>query len=193
MNIFRSFKNLYIDLIVQRKFVGGRVESIDGRKMIWDSVSTGYNQIKIIFFNYFTISESDVIVDVGCGKGRVFNYLLYKGIKNRMLGYEINNVVADKLKSNLKRFENVEIHSENIFENFPVNANIFYLFNPFKQEMMLEFKEQIWSIKKNNPVILYYNPTCIDTFYDERFTVELKSLSINHFGADYKLAIIRLV
>jgi hypothetical protein len=68
MNILGMLKNLYIDLSTQRKFLGGRVESIDGRKMIWDSVSTGYDQIKIIFFELFTISENDVIVDVGCGK-----------------------------------------------------------------------------------------------------------------------------
>ena len=66
------------------------------------------------------------------------------------------------------------------------------MFNPFKKGMMEEFKEQIWNLKNINPVILYYNPTCLDTFIDKRFVIELKSLTISHFGVDYKLAVIRI-
>jgi hypothetical protein len=42
--------------------------------------------------------------------------------------------------------------------------------------MMEDFKEQIWELKNNNPVILYLlsNPTCLETFNDSRFRVELK-------------------
>ena len=109
-----------------------------------------------------------------------------------MIGFEINNLVADKLRINLSRFKNVEIKSNNIFDCFPIQANIFYLFNPFKKEMMQDFREQIWKIKENNPIILYYNPTCLEVFEGERFKIELKNMPEKHFGVDYKLAIIRM-
>ena len=194
MNIARTIKNMWIDILIQRKFLGGRIESIDDRKMIWDTVSSGYDQVENIFFSVFKdrINPSDIIVDVGCGKGRVFNYLLYRGMKNKMIGYEINAAVGNAVRKNLSRFKNVSIISENIFDDFPLNGTIFYLFNPFRESMMEDFKEQIWSIKENNPVILYYNPTCLEVFNDKRFVYKIIDIPISHFGFEYKLAIIEL-
>ncbi|WP_426672073.1 hypothetical protein ACPPVU_12660 [Mucilaginibacter sp. McL0603] len=107
-SIFVSIKNLRIDLLTQRAFSGGGVESIDGMKMVLTTVSSGYKQLELIFFDFFKISDNAVIVDVGRGKGRVFNYLLYKCLKNKMIGYEINEAVANKTKRNLARYKNVE-------------------------------------------------------------------------------------
>lgn len=188
----KLLRNAYIDIRIQRVFLGGRVVSIDNRSEMYDTVSTGYDGAKLIFFKYYHIKPDDVIVDVGCGKGRVFNYLLYRGLKNKMIGYEINKEVADKTAINLSRYKNVSIHSANIFDDFPKQANVFYLFNPFKESMMNEFKSRIWEMKDKSPVILYYNPTCIEVFNDNRFTTELIDVPVLFFGFPYKLAIIRI-
>ncbi len=194
----RKSKTLWIDFYIQRKSLRGTVASLDGNKMMYDTASTSYDMIKIIFFNYFKLADRDIIVDVGCGKGRVFNYLLYRGLTNKMIGYEINEMVANELKQNLSRYKNVEILSENIFENFPTHANVFYMFNPFKEGMMQDFKECIWKMKDNNPVILYYNPTCLNVFDDNRFVYDIKTISgimndSKQAGWHYdKLAIIRI-
>ena len=193
MNFLKVVKNFWIDILIQRTFLGGRVESIDGREMIYDSVSTGYSHLEFIFFKFYNIKADDIIVDVGCGKGRVFNYLIYKGIKNKMIGYEINVPLAELTKKRLLRYKNVTIVSGNILESFPYGANLFYLFNPFKKEMMNKFKESIAEIKNNKPVLLYFNPTCLEVFNDSRFTFKLIDIPIPFFGFNYQLAIINLL
>lgn len=188
----RLLRNFYIDMATQGTFVGGRVISIDGRESAYDSVNTGYDVLDFIFFKQYQIRDNDVIVDVGSGKGRVLNYLLYKGVKNKIIGYEINSLIADKTKFNLSKYDNVEIYGKNIFDDFPQNANVFYMFNPFKRTMMEDFKEHILSIKYRNPIILYYNPTCLEVFNDLRFKTELIDVPLRFFGIPYKLAVIKL-
>ena len=192
MKLLKVAHNFWIDYCIQRTFLGGRIESIDGREMIYDSVSTGYDHVNLIFFKYYSIKPEDVIAEVGCGKGRVINYLLYKGIKNKMIGYEINIPLAKLTQKRLRRYKNVEIKCENIFDEFPNEANLFYLFNPFKTGMMEQFKEKIWEIKSNNPIMLYYNPTCLEVFNDPRFTYKVIDVPIPFFGFNYQLAMISL-
>ena len=176
MNVIRTLRNLRIDLLTQRAFLGGGAPSIDGYKMILSTSNSGYEQLDLFFFNYYSIGENDVIVDVGCGKGRVLSYLLYKGVKNKMIGYEINDIIGNKTKQHLSRYKNVDIRCENIFNNFPENANVFYIYNPFREEMTNDFKEQIWKIRDKNQVILYYNPVCIAVFNDKRFVYDIKDV-----------------
>lgn len=192
MNVIRTLQNLWIDLLTQRAFLGGGAPSIDGYQMVLSTSNSGYEQLELIFFNYYSLHERDVIVDVGCGKGRVFNYLLYKGVKNKMIGYEINDTIGNKTKQNLSRYKNVEICCENIFNNFPENANVFYLFNPFREEMTNDFKERVWKIKDKNPIILYYNPEYLEAFNDERFVYEIKDIPMLQSGYKVKLAIIKV-
>ena len=192
MNLYKTLKNLRIDLMTQGTFLGGGVDSIDGEEMIYGTVNSGYEQLEIIFFDYYTVNKNDVIIDVGCGKGRVFNYLIFRGLKNKMIGYEINEAVGNKTKANLARYNNVEIRSENIFNNFPQEGNLFYLFNPFKEAMIIEFRDRILEMKENNPVILYYNPAYIDIFIDQRFRCEIRDIPIPQAGYNLKLAIIRI-
>src|SRR5258708_6907016 len=112
MNVIRTLRNLWIDMLTQRAFLGGGAPSIDGYQMVLSTSNSGYEQLELIFFNYYSIRERDVIVDVGCGKGRVFSYLLYRGAKNKMIGYEINDIIGNKTKQNLSRYKNIEIRCE---------------------------------------------------------------------------------
>ncbi len=103
MNIFRYLERqlgrLKIDLLTQRRFLAGGVPSIDRKRLI-KTVSTNYEELEIIFFEYNPLKESDVLIDVGCGKGRVFSFTpLYKGLKNKMIGIEINPAVGEKRKT----------------------------------------------------------------------------------------------
>ncbi|PHX74441.1 MAG: hypothetical protein CK547_03315 [Chitinophagaceae bacterium] len=51
MNLFSLIRNFYIDFSIQRTFLGGEVESIDGKVKIYKTQSTGYSQLKNIFLN----------------------------------------------------------------------------------------------------------------------------------------------
>ena len=96
-------------------------------------------------------------------------------------------------KKRLSRYKNVIIIGGNILDSFPDDANLFYLFNPFKSEMMNKFKESIWKIKGNKPVLLYFNPTCLEVFNDLRFTYKVMDIPVPFFGFNYQLAIISLL
>jgi SAM-dependent methyltransferase len=189
-HILEIIQNLWIDLSIQGKFWPGRIESIDGGKVISSTESTRYSVIKQIFFQYVRIQKKDVIVDVGCGKGRVFNYLLYKGIKNRMIGYEINPIVGLKTKKNLSKYKNVTIIAEDIFTHFPVDGNIFFFYNSFKGPMLEEFKDRIWEIRNNDPVILYLHPLHIDCFDNNRFIYQMVEIPFLQWSI--KLAIVKI-
>jgi hypothetical protein len=56
--------------------------------------------------------------------------------------------------------------------------------------MVNEFKERIWEIRKNEPVILYLHPVHIDAFDDERFVYE--TVEITHLKWTLNLAIIKI-
>ncbi len=195
MNVFRYLQRqlirLKIDLLTQRVFLAGQIPSIDNDKII-KTASTNYEELEVIFFEYNLPKENDVIIDVGCGKGRVFNYLLYRGLKNKMIGYEINKAVADKTKKRLARFKNVEIRHENIFDDFPEVGNIFYLYNPFKEEMITAFRDQILKIAGRNPVILYNNPVYLEFFNNESFSVKLFEIPVTKYAYSFKFAIIKV-
>lgn len=192
MDIIKALRNLRIDMSIQGHFLGGGVESIDGNTMVLSTANSGYEQLKMIFLDFFKIKEKDVIVDVGCGKGRVFNFLLYEGFKNKMIGYEINEDVGETTRRNLSKYKNVEIISKNIFDDFPTEGNVFYLFNPFRSAMMVDFKNKILQLREKDPVILYYNPQYLDVFDDKQFVCDVMDIPMLQSGYPVKLAMIKL-
>lgn len=195
MNIFkylsRQLKRFQIDILTQKRFLAGGIASIDDANII-KTVSTNYEELQIMFFDQFKLKQTDVIVDVGCGKGRVFSYLLFKKLKNKMLGYEINQEVGEKTKKRLARFKNVEIICGNIFDGFPAEGNIFYLYNPFKEAMMTEFKQRFLEIADRAPVMIYNNPIHLDVFDKEKFDVQYFDIPVAEYGYNFTFAIIKI-
>ncbi len=95
--------------------------------------SAHYYELPRIFNagNDLEITPSDVLVDIGCGKGRVINWWLSRGADNRILGLEIEEDLAHEARERLRRYRNVTILAGNAIENLPAGATIFWLFNPF--------------------------------------------------------------
>jgi len=50
------------------------------------------------------IGRDDVLVDVGCGKGRVINWWLSRGLRNRIVGIELEPEVASATAKRLARY-----------------------------------------------------------------------------------------
>ncbi len=195
MNSFRYLQRqlirLKIDLLTQRTFLAGKVSSIDNKNII-KTVSTNYEELEIIFLQKISLQPDDVIIDVGCGKGRVFSYLLYKGFTNKMIGYEINQMVGSKTKKRLSRFKNVEIRCDNIFDDFPRQGNIFYLYNPFKEAMVTEFMHRILEITDRNPIVIYNNPIHLGIFDNENFSCEVFDTAVPKYGYRFTYSIIKV-
>ena len=187
----RQFNRLKIDLLTQRTFLAGGIPSVDNDNII-KTVSSNYEELDIIFNRHYAIKPADVIVDVGCGKARVFSYLLYKGYRNKMIGYEINPLVGNQTKKRLSRYNNVEIRCANIFDDFPAEGNVFYLYHPFKEAMMKTFMQRFLSIADRNPIMLYNNTLHLDVFNPGIFEIEAFDIPVTAYGYNFTFAMIRV-
>ncbi|MHA1372574.1 MAG: hypothetical protein ACTSRA_22995, partial [Promethearchaeota archaeon] len=111
---------------------------------------------------------NSVFVDVGSGMGRAMLLASYFNFK-RIVGIEISSYLCEIAKSNLKtyryskcRHANFEIFNLNILEyTFKGDENVFFLFNPFKDEIVDKFLKLIKDSLKKFPRkiwIIYQKP-----------------------------------
>jgi Methyltransferase domain len=104
------------------------------------------------------VSPDDVLVDVGCGKGRVINWWLRRGLTNRIVGIELDDAVASRTRKRLSRYPNVTIVTGHAVEKLPEDGTIFYLFNPFTTEVMAAFKSRLAELaRERGRVRIIYN------------------------------------
>jgi len=106
------------------------------------------------------IHSDDILLDIGCGKGRVSLYLNYK-IGCICKGLDFNSDLieeANKNKNNMK--SNVEFICENAIDYKITNENKFYFFNPFSIEIFFSVINNIITSYYENPrdimIFLYY-------------------------------------
>jgi hypothetical protein len=140
---FRSLYDLVVDLRYGGSCAGCEPNPFAERGAV-QIQSTHYAVLSDLFRkNRIEIDESDVLVDVGCGKGRVLNYWLACGLKNRMIGLELVGRIARKTQARLARFPNVTIVAGDAVANVPPEGTLFYLYNPFGEETMREFADAL--------------------------------------------------
>jgi SAM-dependent methyltransferase len=90
-------------------------------------------------FSAAGIRLDDVVVDVGCGKGRVINWPLRFHPHNRVIGIELDPGVAVRTARRLRRYKHVRIVCGDVRENIPPEGSLFYLYNPFDADTMRGF------------------------------------------------------
>jgi hypothetical protein len=112
------------------------------------------------------ISSEDVLVDVGCGKGRVINWWLRKGYRNPIYGLELDDVVAERTRRRLARFDNVSIITGHAIETVPVEGTLFYMYNPFHADVVDKFVQRLAEIasKSRGVRVLYNNSRHLQPF-----------------------------
>jgi hypothetical protein len=123
-------------------------------------VHSDYHVLKAIF-DRVPISDRDVLVDVGCGEGRVINFWLSRGLRNPIIGLEFVPSVAERAKARYRKYPNVSIVEGEAIANIPANATIFFLYNPFSAETVMEFER---AVRKLDPTIVYYNNNYMEPF-----------------------------
>ncbi|MBS1533082.1 MAG: class I SAM-dependent methyltransferase [Bacteroidetes bacterium] len=191
--VFIILRDYYIDLSVQGRLIGDRrIDSVDPEYGVHNWHSTTYDAVNDFFFKYkyVQINQDDVIADVGCGDGKLINFLLYKGLRNKMFGYEINAKEGAITKKSLGKYDNVTIICSDIFDDFPANVTLFYLFNPFDENLVSKFITHIVLTKASKPTIIYNNPVSVHLFSPEMFDVTIIKMHQYQHG-DGKIAIIR--
>jgi SAM-dependent methyltransferase len=160
--------------------------------------STGVWVLSYIFNKIYQIGPEEVLVDVGCGKGRVILWWLKKGYKNKIYGIEIDEKTAAETQARFSKYANVRIITGNIIENMPQDGTLFYLFNPSKGNLMMQFEQKLREQfrERKNVTIIYYNCQQIEVFEkDENWEISIVRRIDSSDDDIYKkpwLAIIRM-
>jgi hypothetical protein len=130
-----------------------------------DVTSTDYSLLPSVF-PPGSIGPDDVLVDVGCGKGRVIQWWLSRGYRNPMVGLEIDPDIGARTARRLRRFANVEIRPGNAVEHLPPGGTVFFLFNPFTAAVVEAFREGVFAAaqRPERVRLFYLNPVHIDVF-----------------------------
>jgi hypothetical protein len=122
--------------------------------------SSDYQQLDELFRRAkVDIKPADVLVDIGCGKGRVINYWLARGYRNRIVGLELDSDIADSVRRRIRSWPNVAIAAGDAVDNLPEDGTIFYAFNPFNAAVMARLKARMEALFRGTRevVLLYYN------------------------------------
>ena len=139
------------DAVLDRRYGGSCGGTYKGR---WGDLgyrgtsSAHYGYLAKLFSDkYVTIRPDDVLVDIGSGKGRVLNFWLHKGLRNRLIGIEIDDRWATFAADRLQSYPNVEVICGDVFEVIPKDGTIFFLFNPFSPEVCERFKDLLRDLR----------------------------------------------
>ena len=146
----------YLDCLMDLRY-GGYFGGIRYGHLGANDTSSSYYYVISRLFQKYPVKASDVLVDVGCGKGRVINWWLRKGYANKIVGIELDENVAAKTMKTFKKNENVEILCGNAVDAIPADGTLFYLYNSFNGEVLKEFKDRLKKVCANiEEVRIYY-------------------------------------
>ena len=182
--------------LIDRRYGGscaGAAPTEYGHLGAYGTSSADYSQLRRIFSpeNGLEIGPGDVLVDVGCGKGRVLNHWLEMGLDNRIVGIELDERFAEFAAGRLAGFPNVEVVCGDAIESFPLDGTVFFLFNPFDDETLARFADRLatGSTAPERVVVVYYFSMHAEVFEDDpRFVVEPFSVPSFHPGVTIRLA-----
>ena len=188
--LLRLLKNCYLDFKYSRRLLIKKVPKMaDVERGYSDSQNSDYQALATLFSAIDT-QEDDIFVDIGCGNGRLFNWLLHQEFKNKMIGIDVNYKVATLTKQKFKKYAHIEVCQADVTEYLP-HGSIYYLFNPFTLKTMECFATQLEKrivlglYKKERPLIIYYHCRYIDRFRNNPYwkIKELGSVSFSNLPA----------
>ncbi len=108
------------------------------------------------------------LLDMGCGKGRILVYALYKGMAGAE-GLDVAQELCEIAEKNLQLAEKrlqqswrykVYFADAGMF-NIPATTNLLFLFNPFNEAVMLKVRQQVLDSLARDPRafwVVYVNP-----------------------------------
>ena len=167
-------RNVAIDLRYGG-YVGRRIPTKFADNGAHASASTFYWELAEVFDEQrgVSIGETDVLVDVGSGTGRVLNFWLSKGFGNQLVGLELDPDVAAASARRLARFPNVRIVPGDAIEHVPQDGTVFYLYNPFGRSLAEAFERRLRALAAVHDVrIVYYSCLFLEVFSPEHWQIQ---------------------
>ncbi|MCX7747579.1 MAG: hypothetical protein N2645_11945 [Clostridia bacterium] len=172
-------RNTLLDFLYSGRSLNGNQKSLYKHLGANDTYHTDYSVMPLIF-SQIDIGPQDVLVDVGCGKGRVINYWLSKKYTNKMIGLELDPHIANQTSKQFAAKKNVSVIPGDAISNLPGDGTIFYFYNPFSEEKVREFENKISALSKNRVIrIIYYNPKSIHVFNNGNWKIRFINFEEN--------------
>ncbi|MGL5069553.1 MAG: class I SAM-dependent methyltransferase [Sarcina sp.] len=157
---------------------------------------TNYDWLNDLFKEY-KLTESDSVIDFGCGKGRLNFYLNYL-FNCEVTGIEMNKYFYKQALSNKKDY--IEKHKAcedkvnfvcTFAQKYEIREkdNKFYFFNPFSVEIFMKVLDNIlgsvYEFKRDIELIIFY-PSDDYIFFLEQYTVFslVKEVRLKDFESD---------
>jgi hypothetical protein len=148
--IKRVLRNAFLDYRYAGEFLGGTERTRFANQGATDIASSNYLETITIFQDI--VRPDDVLVDVGCGKGRVLVSWLHLGLKNKLIGVELDDQVGADTRRRMRGYANIEIVTGSVVDKLPREGSLYYLFNPFGPEVMSQFKSALESARSEHGV-----------------------------------------
>ncbi len=124
--------------------------------------SSDYRALGRIFRRQVRLTAQDVLLDVGCGEGRVLTYLAGRRCKARLIGIELDPDAAATARQRTAACpggQNVQIRCGNILDESTADlfqlVTVYYLFNPFNGKIFSKFIARLEKLAPH-PVRLVY-------------------------------------
>ncbi|HZQ82817.1 MAG TPA: class I SAM-dependent methyltransferase [Gaiellaceae bacterium] len=165
-----TFANAVRDIRYGRP-LGGTIRTRYSHLGARHAVNSDYGDLSILFAAA-DVQPRDVIVDVGCGKGRSLNWLLAHHPQNTLIGIELDPKICADTAKRLRRQRQVTIRCGDATGLLPPEGTLFYLFNPFDETVMARFRDAVAAEPRQRARIVYYNAKELHVFEaDPRFAV----------------------
>lgn len=163
---FRPLHNLLIDLRYGG-WCGGRTVNPFAASGAFPIQSIDYAALDALHRrNRIAFDPGDVLVDVGCGRGRVLNWWLSLGLQNRLIGLELVPSVAEATAHRLRHHPTVEIRTGDATALLPAEGTFFFLYSPFDRGVMTRFRDALLTRGRDHSRlrVLYFNCRFLDLF-----------------------------
>jgi SAM-dependent methyltransferase len=116
------------------KPLGGTIRTKYAHLGANDVGNADYEDLALLFADV-PVGPDDVIVDVGCGKGRSLNWFLERYPANRIVGIELDPDICADTAKRLRKHERVTVVCGDATAMLPDDGTVFYLFNPFAENL----------------------------------------------------------
>ena len=147
----------------------------------YHATNSPYEDLDRVFAGV-AVGPRDMIVDVGCGKGRSLNWLIDRFPENPIVGIELDPELCKGTAHRLRRRTNVTVLCGDASTLIPPEARVFYLFNPFDETVTARFAAALRARGKP-ATIVYYNAKFLEPFRDGFTVRELDDQALAHRSA----------
>ncbi len=143
--------------------------------------------------------EGSVLVDYGCGSGRALLYASQQGFK-RVIGIDFNSelcaLATQNFESYIKKNGPLQpawsvVNADVVDYEIPSDANVFYLSDPFQEDVMFPVVDNILRSAEQQPreiFVIYVSPSFHWVFPEDRFeTLYMSTSARHHFLAVLKV------